>query len=225
MRSILFAAMMSVPAVPALMAVTALPAVAGSIEVLEVSAKTGSVITIGCPICKAQREAEARAEKMLPPGTVLNELRQIGEETYLATTENLLGGSPVTILRKARPEEISLYGADSVDSDPKAPSLSPAPLSPAPLSLAAVALPVLPKAPPPELQMAAPGEMPLRPVTASTLPVPALIPAEAEADAELEISAPVPVIDTTTTSALERSAEGDATAPIFDPSSYKLRVN
>lgn len=83
------------------------PALADSIQKLEPSRNSDSILTIGCPVCvKEQKEKEAKA-KLLPPGTAITEIREVNGQTLVYTTENWLGGSPVTIVRKANEYQIS----------------------------------------------------------------------------------------------------------------------
>ncbi len=97
-----------------LLALAAIPASAGSItHVSPPQSKSGSIIEIGCPQCFKERKKAEREAKSLPPGTEINEIKVIEGEKKLVTTENWLGGDPVTIIRTATPTDIARYDPDS----------------------------------------------------------------------------------------------------------------
>lgn len=91
------------------------PAFAGSFEPKNESVNdSGSIITIGCPKCAADKSKEDRAAKMLPPGTELHEIREVDGQMMLYTTENWLGGTPVVIVRKAHVMDVAKYSPENV---------------------------------------------------------------------------------------------------------------
>ena len=93
-----------------LLALSTIPASAGSIEhIAPPTGKSDSIIEIGCPKCYKERKKAEREAKMLPPGTEIHEIKVIEGEPKLVTTENWLGGNPVTIVRKATPVDIARY--------------------------------------------------------------------------------------------------------------------
>lgn len=86
------------------------PALAGSFETQDLGeTSSGAIITIGCPICTINKAKAERAAKMLPPGTEINEIREVDGELLLYTTDNWLGGNPVTFVRKAHALDIAKY--------------------------------------------------------------------------------------------------------------------
>jgi hypothetical protein len=97
-----------------LLALSTMPASAGSIEHIgPPESKTGSIIEIGCPQCFKERKKAEREARMLPPGTEIHEIKVIEGEKKLLTTENWLGGNPVTIVRKATPTDIARYDPET----------------------------------------------------------------------------------------------------------------
>ncbi|TDH38644.1 hypothetical protein E2A64_05970 [Pseudohoeflea suaedae] len=82
---------------------------AGSIEYLTSSDSptSRSVTEIGCPTCFKQEQKKKAEDDMLPPGTEVKKIEVIDGEPHLVTTENWLGGNPVTIVRKASERDIA----------------------------------------------------------------------------------------------------------------------
>lgn len=125
MRSILIAALAAGAAIAA-----AESAGASSLDTFSATASERTSITvIGCPACvKAAAEA-AKQKEALPPGTIRHELKQVDGQMMLYTTEAMLGGSPVTIVRKATDYDIATYGgkpATETAQAPAAPATTPA---------------------------------------------------------------------------------------------------
>lgn len=88
----------------ATMCVGAGAAQAGSIEPFAATPSTRtSIVEVGCPSCAraAAMKAAEDTEIKLAPGEQIIEVRNIGGEMMIYRTENWLGGSPVTMVRKA----------------------------------------------------------------------------------------------------------------------------
>jgi len=106
MRKSLITSLLLIGATP----VFAAPAFADSFEPNNDSVRdSGSIITIGCPQCAAAKAKADIAAKMLPPGTEINQIREVDGQMMLYTTENWLGGTPVTIVRKAHKLDVAKY--------------------------------------------------------------------------------------------------------------------
>ncbi|MEM5495558.1 plant virulence effector HPE1-like domain-containing protein [Hoeflea sp. AS16] len=91
---------------------------ASSIEPYSPSMNTRtSIVEIGCPSCarEAAEKAAEEAEIKLAPGEQIVEVHEIGGEMMIYRTENLLGGSPVTMVRKASEADLIALGV----ADPK----------------------------------------------------------------------------------------------------------
>jgi len=99
--------------IAATMCVGAGAANASSIEPFNPTAsKRTSIIEIGCPSCarEAEAKAKAEAETRLAPGEQIVEVREIAGQQMIYRTENLLGGSPVTMVRKASEADLIALG-------------------------------------------------------------------------------------------------------------------
>ncbi|MDF1608613.1 plant virulence effector HPE1-like domain-containing protein [Hoeflea sp. YIM 152468] len=86
---------------------------ASSIEPFQPTASSrSSMITIGCPACvrEAAQKAKADTEIKLKPGQIIVEARDVDGEMMIYRTENLLGGSPRTMVRKAREADLIALG-------------------------------------------------------------------------------------------------------------------
>lgn len=86
---------------------------AASIEAYSPSMNTrNSIVEIGCPSCtrEAAEKAVKDAEVRLAPGEQIVEVREVGGEMMIYRTENLLGGSPVTMVRKASQADLIALG-------------------------------------------------------------------------------------------------------------------
>ena len=118
-----------------LLALGIAPASAGSVEYFKAAdVGSSSVTRIGCPECFTKKRKAEREDNLLPPGTELNEIKVIDGETKLVTTENWLGGTPVTIVRKATDVDIARYGdgADDATRMADTPDAAPTIAAPAP---------------------------------------------------------------------------------------------
>ena len=97
---------------------SAVPAGASSIEPYTPSQNTKtSIVEIGCPACarEAAEKAAAEAEVRLAPGEQIVEAREVDGEMMIYRTENLLGGSPVTMVRKASEADLIALGIANPD--------------------------------------------------------------------------------------------------------------
>ena len=86
---------------------------ASSIEPYTPSMNTrNSIVEFGCPSCTraAAEKAAAEAEVRLAPGEQIIEVRKVDGEMMIYRTENLLGGSPVTMVRKANEADLIALG-------------------------------------------------------------------------------------------------------------------
>ena len=93
---------------------------ASSIEPYTPSANTKtSIVEIGCPSCAREAAAKAadEAEVKLAPGEQIVEVHEVGGEMMIYRTENLLGGSPVTMVRKASEADLIALGVASPASN------------------------------------------------------------------------------------------------------------
>ena len=88
-------------------------ATAGSIEPFTATASDRtSIVEIGCPSCAraAAEKAAEDAEIKLAPGEQIVAARDLGGEMMIYRTENWLGGSPVTMVRKASEADLIALG-------------------------------------------------------------------------------------------------------------------
>lgn len=86
---------------------------ASSIEPYSPTASTKtSIVEIGCPSCarEAAAKAEQEAQIKLAPGEQIVEVHEVDGEMMIYRTENLLGGSPVTMVRKASQADLIALG-------------------------------------------------------------------------------------------------------------------
>jgi len=86
---------------------------AGSVEPFEATSSTRtSIVEIGCPSCAraAAVKAAEEAEIKLAPGEQIIEVRNVGGDMMIYRTENWLGGSPVTMVRKATELDLIALG-------------------------------------------------------------------------------------------------------------------
>lgn len=89
------------------------PSGASSIQPYTPSANTRtSIVEIGCPACTraAAEKAAAEAEIRLAPGEQIVEVHEVDGQMMIYRTENLLGGSPVTMVRKASEADLIALG-------------------------------------------------------------------------------------------------------------------
>lgn len=89
---------------------------ASSIEPYTPSANTkSSIVEIGCPACarEAAEKAAEEAQIKLAPGEQIVEVREVDGKMMIYRTENLLGGSPVTMVRKASEADLIALGVAS----------------------------------------------------------------------------------------------------------------
>ena len=93
---------------------------ASSIEPYTPSANTKtSIVEIGCPACAREVAAKTaeEAEIKLAPGEQIVEVHEVDGQMMIYRTENLLGGSPVTMVRKASEADLIALGVASPDSN------------------------------------------------------------------------------------------------------------
>jgi len=86
---------------------------ASSIETYSPSKNArNSIVEIGCPACTraAAEKAAAEAEVRLAPGEQIVEVHEVDGQMMIYRTENLLGGSPVTMVRKASEADLIALG-------------------------------------------------------------------------------------------------------------------
>lgn len=86
---------------------------AGSVEPFQPTASTRtSIIEVGCPPCVLEAERKAAEEAMvrLGPGEQIFEVREMDGEPMIYRTEQWLGGSPVTMVRKASEADLIALG-------------------------------------------------------------------------------------------------------------------
>lgn len=71
-----------------------------------------SIVEIGCPSCTraAAEKAAKEAEVRLAPGELIVEVHEVDGQMMIHRTENLLGGSPVTMVRKASKADLIALG-------------------------------------------------------------------------------------------------------------------
>lgn len=93
---------------------------ASSIEPYTPSANTKtSIVEIGCPSCAREAAAKAaeEAQVKLAPGEQIVEVHEVGGKMMIYRTENLLGGSPVTMVRKASEADLIALGVASPEGN------------------------------------------------------------------------------------------------------------
>jgi hypothetical protein len=134
---------------------------ASSIEPYSPSMNTrNSILEIGCPACTraAAETAAAEAEVRLAPGEQILEVRDVDGQMMIYRTENLLGGSPVTMVRKASEADLIALGVVEPESNQVAVADKPADdTSEAPLTVDAAAAASQPKLFEPVIANSAPG--------------------------------------------------------------------
>ena len=92
---------------------------ASSIEPYSPSMNTrNSIVEIGCPSCTraAAEKAEQEAQVRLAPGEQIVEVHEVDGQMMIYRTENLLGGSPVTMVRKASEADLIALGVREPES-------------------------------------------------------------------------------------------------------------
>ena len=102
---------------------------ASSIEPYTPSMNTrNSILEIGCPSCTraAAEKAAAEAQVQLAPGEQVIEVRDVDGQMMIYRTENLLGGSPVTMVRKASQADLIALGVAAPESNQLAEADAPA---------------------------------------------------------------------------------------------------
>lgn len=96
---------------------------AGSIEPFAPTASDRtSIVEVGCPSCarEAKEKAVEEAQVKLAPGEQIIEVREIDGEMMIYRTENWLGGSPVTMVRKATKLDLAAMGAAAPETNQSA---------------------------------------------------------------------------------------------------------
>ncbi|WP_152599707.1 plant virulence effector HPE1-like domain-containing protein [Hoeflea sp. BAL378] len=86
---------------------------AGSIETFAPTpSERSSIVEVGCPSCarEAAQKAAEEAEIKLAPGEQIVEVRNVAGQMMIYRTENWLGGSPVTMVRKATDLDLIALG-------------------------------------------------------------------------------------------------------------------
>jgi len=86
---------------------------AGSIEPFAAtSSSRTSIVEIGCPSCARAAAAKVAEEAVikLAPGEQIIEVRNVEGQMMIYRTENWLGGSPVTMVRKATDLDLIALG-------------------------------------------------------------------------------------------------------------------
>jgi hypothetical protein len=114
--------------IAAMMCAGAGAAHASSIEPYSPSMNTrNSILEIGCPSCAREAaEKAAEAHVKLAPGEQVIEVRDIDGQMMIYRTENLLGGSPVTMVRKASEADLIALGVAAPESNQIAEAEAPA---------------------------------------------------------------------------------------------------
>lgn len=115
--------------VAAMMCTGAGAANAGSIEPFAATASTRtSIVEIGCPACAraAAEKAIEEAQIKLAPGEQIIEAREVGGQMMIYRTENWLGGSPVTMVRKASEADLIALGVAAPEPNQTAVAGTPA---------------------------------------------------------------------------------------------------
>lgn len=106
--------------ITATMCVGAGAASAGSIESFAPTLSTRtSIVEVGCPSCTRaiKEKAAEEAEVKLAPGEQIIEVRNIDGEMMIYRTENWLGGSPVTMVRKADETDLIALGVAAPETN------------------------------------------------------------------------------------------------------------
>jgi hypothetical protein len=87
-----------------------------------------SIVEIGCPSCarEAAEKAAEEAQVKLAPGEQIIEVHEVGGKMMIYRTENLLGGSPVTMVRKASEADLIALGVAAPESNQIAEPAEPA---------------------------------------------------------------------------------------------------
>lgn len=102
---------------------------ASSIEPYTPSLNTKtSIVEIGCPSCtrEAAKKAAEEAQVRLAPGEQIVEVHEVDGQMMIYRTENLLGGSPVTMVRKASEADLIALGVASPQGNQVAETAEPA---------------------------------------------------------------------------------------------------
>lgn len=96
----------------ALLCTAAGAAAAASIEPYKATSSTRtSIVEVGCLACARQAaEVAKEAEVKLRPGEKIVEAREIDGHMMIYRTDNMLGGSPVTMVRRASEAELIALG-------------------------------------------------------------------------------------------------------------------
>ncbi|SOE17706.1 hypothetical protein SAMN05877838_2609 [Hoeflea halophila] len=86
-----------------------------------------SIVEIGCPACAraAAEKAAAEAEIRLEPGEQIVEVHEVDGQMMIYRTENLLGGSPVTMVRKASEADLIALGYAKPEANQSAEAKEP----------------------------------------------------------------------------------------------------
>lgn len=85
---------------------------ASSIEEFEpTDSARDSIMEIDCTKCEPVQQGVAEDARLMPPGTSIRELREVDGQMMVYTTQNWLGGSPVTIVRKATDSDLERFAA------------------------------------------------------------------------------------------------------------------
>tara|TARA_R110002020_G_scaffold86731_10_gene214146 strand:- start:16289 stop:16828 length:540 start_codon:yes stop_codon:yes gene_type:complete len=93
---------------------------AGSVDTFApTSSDRSSIIEVGCPACarEAAKKAAEEAEIKLAPGEQIIEVRNIDGQMMIYRTENWLGGSPVTMVRKATDLDLIALGVAKPETE------------------------------------------------------------------------------------------------------------
>ncbi|MBV6651922.1 MAG: hypothetical protein KI789_19530 [Hoeflea sp.] len=83
------------------------------------ASKKSSIVEVGCPSCarEAAAKAEQEAQIKLAPGEQIVKVHEVDGEMMIYRTENLLGGSPVTMVRKASQADLIALGVVEPESN------------------------------------------------------------------------------------------------------------
>ena len=108
----------------AILAMTAVPAMASSIDIISAPrTDADSITTLSCADCPApsiQKRKSTYTVPVLADGTQRTEIRDIAGEKTLLRTEAWRGGSPVVFMSKAEtwfPDQATAVNDDGVDID------------------------------------------------------------------------------------------------------------
>ncbi|WP_412051499.1 plant virulence effector HPE1-like domain-containing protein [Hoeflea sp. Naph1] len=164
-----------------------------------------SIIEIGCPSCvREAAEKAAEAEVKLGLGEQIIEVREVDGQMMIYRTEGWLGGSPVTMVRKASDMDLVALGV-SPPSDTKIADLPKAAddvVSDQPMTAAAIIKTDMPRTATPVTEPALVAPPLYKPVIANT----------------------APGIDTEATTSALGIDTAEAAKP-FDASKFELRLN